>query len=96
MLTSDLRQALQASPASLSVDAKTKCAREWPDHFRMRAYCEQRQKEGADSLARRSMTSTDERRVRAKCERDWPDDFRMRNCCEAEQLKALRSIRRVP
>jgi hypothetical protein len=92
MLTSDLRQALRASPASL-VDAKAKCAREWPDHFRMRAYCEERQKEGADSLARRSMTSADERTIRAKCEKDWPDDFRMRNCCEKEQLKALRSIR---
>ena len=73
--------------------AAAKCVAEWPDDFRMRAYCQERQREAAAALAGRSMTSADERTIRSKCERDWPDDFRMRNYCEEQQLKALRSIR---
>jgi hypothetical protein len=71
-----------------------RCARDWPDDFRMRQFCEDQQRSAVQSLRSRTMTGGDEGIIRAKCARDWPDDYRMRNYCEEQQLKALKSIRR--
>jgi hypothetical protein len=67
-----------------------KCAKDWPDDFVMRDYCEKRQHEAVAKIRARSMTSNDERTIRTKCGRDWPDDFVMRDYCEVQQLKAIR------
>jgi hypothetical protein len=73
---------------------RAKCAEDWPDDFRMRAYCQEQQDEGLRALRGRSMTGhANHQTIRKKCATDWPDDFRMRNYCEETQLKALRSIR---
>jgi hypothetical protein len=73
---------------------RAKCAKDWPDDFNMRAFCQKQQDEGVKALQQRSMTaSPDHRTIRSKCAKDWPDDFQMRNFCEEQQLKALASIR---
>jgi hypothetical protein len=70
------------------------CAKEWPDDFRMRAYCQDQQDKGLAALRQRSMTGSPEHRtIRTKCAEEWPDDFRMRNYCEEKQLEALKVIR---
>ena len=69
------------------------CEKEWPDDFRMRAYCQTRQ-EGVAALRQRPMTvSPAHITIRTKCATEWPTDFRMRNFCEEQQLKALAVIR---
>lgn len=72
---------------------RAKCAQEWHDDFQMRAFCEQKQRESAQQLQRRSMESGDRATIRAKCARDWPQDFQMRDFCEEQQLKALDALR---
>src|SRR5262245_6307742 len=76
----------------LSQDIQARCAKEWPDDFRMREFCEKQQTEGAGKLNDRSMSSNEERMIRAKCEQDWGTDYRMRNYCEERQLEAMRAL----
>ena len=72
---------------------REKCAREWPDDFRMRAYCEKRQREALPKLVSPATPSSDEANViRSKCAREWPDDFRMRAYCEEKQRDGLRAL----
>lgn len=78
--------------AAVSVIRET-CAKEWPDDFRMRAYCQQQQDEGLAALQRRVMSTGDHRTIRVKCATEWPADFRMRNYCEEQQLQALSALR---
>ncbi|HXG70557.1 MAG TPA: hypothetical protein VNJ04_08095 [Gemmatimonadaceae bacterium] len=73
---------------------RPKCAKDWPDDFTMRAYCEQAQQTALRALANRSMPSLDQKTIRAKCAKDWTEDFTMRDYCETQQLEALRKIGR--
>ncbi len=88
---------IQASPqvSGLSTSIREKCAKDWPDDFRMRQFCEQQQSEAALNL-RRPLTSAgkDEALIRRKCEKDWPDDYRMRVFCQEQQTKALATLNR--
>jgi hypothetical protein len=70
-----------------------KCAKDWPDDFRMRDYCQGKQRAAIAAIHARSMTTADERTIRGKCEKDWPTDFTMRDYCEDQQLKALARIK---
>ena len=72
---------------------RASCTKDWPDDFRMRAYCQQQQDEGLAALRQRTMSTGDYRTIRAKCASDWPQDFRMRNYCEEQQLAALKALR---
>ncbi len=72
----------------------SKCARDWPADFSVRAYCERTQREAVGKLNARAMTDGDRRLIRTKCASDWPDDFSVRNYCEEQQLKALQSLNR--
>lgn len=72
-----------------------KCAREWPDDFRMRAYCERKQAEGLSTV--RGPVDAPPREaeiIRRKCAGDWPNDFRMRAYCERKQVEGLRQLQR--
>lgn len=92
-----IRLAPPKSTAAQSVpgfDVGSKCAKDWPDDFAVRAYCEKRQREALDTLSARSMTTPDERTIRSKCAADWPDDYAVRNYCEERQLEALRQLGR--
>jgi hypothetical protein len=72
---------------------RAKCAREWPDDFRMRAHCEERQREALRQLETPAPASGEQGQViRAKCAREWPDDFRMRAHCEERQREGLRTL----
>ena len=72
---------------------RPKCAKEWPDDFSVRAYCEKTQNEAVAKLKARSMTTPDERTIRTKCAKEWPDDYTVRNYCEETQLKALKIVK---
>lgn len=72
---------------------RPKCAKEWPDDFRMRAYCERQQQEAAVKLSGRTMGAGDRLTIRTKCAGEWPGDYRMMNYCEERQLEALASLR---
>lgn len=77
---------------------RTKCAKDWPTDFRMRAYCETQQLEALGKIAKRNDAGTlktpDGLIIRAKCAAEWRDDFRMANYCEEQQLKALATLGR--
>ena len=92
---SSLKSGNEAPTSGDSVQViRAKCAKDWPDDFRMRAYCQEQQEAGIAALSARTMTSNvDHRTIRSKCATDWPDDFRMRNYCEEQQLEALKRIR---
>jgi hypothetical protein len=78
---------------SVTATITAKCAKDWPDDFRMRKYCQDQQLEGIAALQRRTMDdSADHQTIRKKCANDWPDDYRMRDYCEVQQLKALAAI----
>lgn len=83
------------SGAEPSAGIAANCAKDWPDDFQMRKYCQDKQIEGVAALQRRTMTdSADHRMIRNKCATDWSDDFQMRDYCELQQLKALAAIGR--
>lgn len=69
------------------------CTKEWPDDFRMRAYCQEQHDQGIKALRGRMMSTGDYRTIRGKCADKWPHDFRMRNYCEEQQLRALKMLR---
>jgi hypothetical protein len=89
--------AVSAGTASVlepvSVTVTEKCAKDWPDDFRMRKYCQDKQHEALAALQGRTMDdSADHLTIRKKCATDWPDDYQMRDYCEIQQLKALAGI----
>ena len=67
------------------------CTGEWPDDFRMRKYCQDKQEEGLEALRSRQLSGS-LAVVRNKCADEWSGDFRMRDYCEKRQLKALREL----
>ncbi len=70
-----------------------KCATDWPNDFRMRAFCEKQQGNALQSLGQPvNAAPTEADTIRKKCERDWPNDFRMRAFCEKRQTNALKSL----
>ena len=72
---------------------KVKCAKDWPNDFAMRKYCQDQQEKAVESLKKRDMTSSNDlQTIRTKCAADWPDDFNMRNYCETRQIEALREL----
>ncbi len=74
---------------------KKKCAKDWPDDFRMQVHCIEQQAKGLKSLSSpvdRTISSQDHSLLRVKCENEWPDDFRMRAHCEEQQIKGLQKI----
>jgi len=76
---------------------RTHCAQEWPDDFRMRAYCEEQQREGLKQLRKgrpSDISEIDFKTVRTKCAQEWQTDFRMRAYCEEQQFEAIRKLRR--
>jgi hypothetical protein len=79
---------------------RTKCAKDWPDDFRMRAFCEKQQIEALQKIAARNDAGTMKtpagRVIRNKCMQDWRDNFKMANYCEEQQLKAAAQVLRPP
>ena len=81
------------SDAAAAAMIRSHCAKEWPDDYQMRKYCEDQQYEGLRALRARQMTGA-LAKIRSKCASEWPDDFQMRDYCEKQQLKALRDLNR--
>jgi hypothetical protein len=54
----------------------------------MQALCRDQQREALAALRQRSMSTTEQRRIRAKCRSDWTDDFQMQKYCDEQQPKA--------
>ena len=76
---------------------RTHCKTEWPGDFRMRARCEQQQREALEKL--RVGKPEDIRQeeyavVKKKCAADWPMNYRMRHYCEEQQFKAVRDLKK--
>jgi hypothetical protein len=86
--------ATTASQAVPTFDFASKCAKDWPTDFSVRAYCEEKQREALATLRSRSMTTPDQRTIRSKCAVEWPEDYSVRNYCEERQLEALRQLGR--
>jgi hypothetical protein len=83
--------------ASVENMLRQKCEREWPDDFRMRAYCEKLQREGASTVRGEPPSDISGDKVaivKRKCAAEWPDDFRMRAYCEKLQYTAIRELGR--
>lgn len=87
---------LQKEKASQDATITQHCEADWPDDFRMRAFCEQQQRNGLNTLNQGKPDDISEGEfstIRSSCTRDWPDDFRMRAFCEEQQYKAVRELR---
>jgi zinc ribbon protein len=85
--------AVPPSDANAAAMIRSHCAKEWPDDFVMRKYCEDQQYKGLRALRARQMTGAFAK-IRSKCASEWPDDFQMRDYCEKQQLDALRELNR--
>lgn len=75
---------------------KVKCGREWPDDFRMQAYCVERQTEALLNLpfeAPAGITKSDHDKALSRCLTDWPDDYVMLKYCVEQQHEAIRKLR---
>ena len=86
--------ALSPEAAAILDGIRAKCAKQWPEDFRMQKFCGDRQIEALGKVANRSMDTSSGQVIRRKCLREWPGDFRMRNYCEEQQLKALAALSR--
>ncbi|MDP3520678.1 MAG: hypothetical protein Q8S02_08655 [Hydrogenophaga sp.] len=85
----------QSAGGGESAVISAKCAMEWPDDFRMRAYCEKKQDEGLSTVRRPVDAPPREAEIiRRKCAGEWPTDFRMRAYCERKQVEGLRQLQR--
>ncbi len=76
---------------------KAHCAKDWPDDFEMRRYCEQKQNDGLFTLKKgkpNDIELAEFKTIRTKCAKDWPDDFEMRAYCEKKQYDGIRELRR--
>ncbi len=72
---------------------RSKCIEEWPNDFRMQAYCEKKQYEALQKLQKAPAASPQAASIiREKCASEWPSDFRMRAYCEQKQVEALREL----
>jgi hypothetical protein len=113
LTNSDLPDVPAATPSSAAVERlaasiRPKCALDWPDDFRMRAFCEKQQRASLDQIHSRNalmQSSPALTKIRLKCLTDWSKlgpmvngertlliDFRMNNHCEETQMKALASL----
>jgi hypothetical protein len=92
--TGRLQEPAAAPAAPVGSFIRAHCAKEWPDDFRMRDYCEKQQQAAVTLMEARQMTSQDRQTIRNKCEAEWPEDLRMRNYCEEKQLEALKNLQR--
>jgi hypothetical protein len=87
---------------------REKCEKEWPDDYRMQAYCIKQQDEALGKFLGRNTAiyGTEKlKKLRTRCLAEWSTpatrrdgsdrfivDFRMANYCEEQQLKALASL----
>lgn len=73
------------------------CKTKWPDDFRMRAYCEQQQKEAVEKLKAgkpKDIRQEEYAVVQKKCAAKWPEDYRMRHYCEEQQFEGVRELKK--
>ncbi len=73
------------------------CKTEWPDDYRMRAHCEQQQKEAVEKLKAgkpKDIHQEEYAVVHKKCEAEWPENYRMRHYCEEQQFKGVRELKK--
>ncbi len=71
------------------------CEQQWPEDYKMRAYCKEQQRAALEELSRGRPDDIPEEafdRIRSMCAHQWPDDFVMRRYCEVEQFKAYRQL----
>jgi hypothetical protein len=91
------RSAVSPEAAAILDGIKSKCASEWPDNFRMQAYCRDQQVEAIGKIVARNdsgvMDTKEGLVIRRKCRADWPNNYRMQNYCEEQQLRAFASLR---
>jgi hypothetical protein len=74
---------------------RSKCQNQWPNDFRMQAYCESKQREGVQTLAQGRPKDVQENQfaiIRQKCSAEWPDDFGMRAYCESKQREGVQTL----
>jgi hypothetical protein len=82
-------------PANTNQIIEQKCTQEWPSDFRMRAYCQQQQREGVAALNRGRPNSVSQDAfaiIRGKCANDWSRDFNMRAYCENQQYESYYTL----
>jgi hypothetical protein len=89
--TAQTRQAVSSSAETIAHH----CESQWPQDFRMRAYCEGQQREALHVLSLGNSSGVpkeDFDTLRRHCEVQWPGDFKMRAYCEEQQVKGIRLL----
>ena len=74
---------------------KRHCQEKWGDDFRMRVYCESKQREALATLNRSTPLDIPLdafKGIRDDCAAKWPDNYRMRLYCEEKQVEAYRQL----
>lgn len=74
---------------------KNHCQKEWPDDFKMQAYCIKQQKNAVNVLEQGPPDDVPEGvfdKIRSKCDREWHGDYKMRAYCEKQQIEAWRAL----
>jgi hypothetical protein len=73
-----------------------KCKNDWPDDFRMQAFCQKQQRSAVVTLSMgkpQDVQLDQFMTVRRKCAGEWVTDFRMRAYCEKQQFNAIRELK---
>jgi hypothetical protein len=76
---------------------KGKCLSDWPDDFKMQAYCVDKQVGAARRLATRArppdIPQIPYMQIVVKCRKEWPEDWSMMEYCTNQQYEAVRKLR---
>ena len=84
------------APARTDHQIRQHCAGEWPGDYRMRAHCEEQQRDAEATLERGNPPDIPGDvfdGIRARCEAEWTTDLRIRAHCERQQAEGYRAVR---
>ena len=87
----------RAEPIDADDIIRAHCEDKWSEDFRMRSYCEKKQRQAVAELERGGPDDVPQdafERIRAQCASKWPTDFAMRRYCEKKQLESFRELQR--
>ena len=81
--------------SEIKTTIKEHCQSEWPDDEKMKAYCEQLQYEGIETLNQgkpENISDSEFNVIHDECEKEWPTDYQMRAFCEKKQYEGIETL----
>jgi hypothetical protein len=86
----------QVQLASNDSQIQAYCAKEWPNNYRMQAWCQDRQEKAKGELssgAPNGISWSEYSGIKDHCVKEWPDNYAMQAWCVNSEQEALKRIR---